>query len=1066
MKFTPDLTNAQSDLQLLTQMQKRLAVELIQAATLLRSHGTLPPEDLLDDLNAFRLQVERLTSSLNLTGHVQLATNRSGNQTEHLPSLEEIRGAIHQSRQLRGALGLLELVNVLTHDEEQRFAPLVQLQQTAEILRKDLQAGAIPPHDSEVEQLFSGEHPYWALLILSSFGETLSDDVWSNLENRVGTKFGRLLAAAVARGRIRLPASKLGEFENLHQLLLHKPDSFSSRMETLAIADRQAVQRDHHDPGSVKTSRESMPENPSISGEMRRSTGGLNVPERYEMEVLAQLSSLPPEPVIQESPRFAETIPLDQASTSSEKSKSTTPAIEVRLPIEQSQPTVHEPEPLPFTANESASSPLNDDSVYGRPEIDATSVFETAPSDSPANPTKDDVPTDVVNVNKAPESKGIPHKSRSRIQEQSVLDEAQESIFDSIGEDKGLSGLRRVSRALDKKLLAEDPYRWIYSTSGKSQRSVITSRTRDPLPDLARETALMDEHLRSSHISQIVLQLMWDDRIPMAFHLAKSAEKRNADRLESVPTWLIHALALNRHVCYSKGEISRQVELDLQNFRADMLTLPNGEWAEAQGLFLRAAAITPALLISSPAATAILRAFRITPGLSHLYNYCSRLAMYGQRLNGQASDLFTPDCDLSKWEEEMRSLREEVSQWLEDRFQSHSPMTKASPLFLHAHWSLMTSRSTRFADAARLWSKWQETFRICERLLRPVRMGHEPDRTWVKNEITRLTESIRLEGNSPESQYPSVVGGLFFPLQEMVMMIRDAIDHASRWLRLCASKPTQGRTLVARDAEILRDEILDRTDGVIQELAMYVTNHSATCVRAAVACLCREIEHLRSIFSPHSTLALRESDPREILNSEFLKFPNMHLNEHWNHELDGLTLEQEILSYLSGPQKDWKQAFDLKCAQQDHLATGRILEMKIWKSEREQETFKQRRMDLILRCREETSSLLSELESAIQSQVASHQLGEQAQEVLEKRIQKLRSAISRTVDFLRLKEEINQLRLTIDRRKRNVQEQSNSRQTSQEKQTPPKPAITSEADWLAELPPTKDSWALDIFSEN
>ena len=110
-------------------------------------------------------------------------------------------------------------------------------------------------------------------------------------------------------------------------------------------------------------------------------------------------------------------------------------------------------------------------------------------------------------------------------------------------------------------------------------------------------------------------------------------------------------------------------------------------------------------------------------------------------------------------------------------------------------------------------------------------------RAGLEGRIAVLDQRImRLESDIGDSGTAAPVGTLAFPQEAMLGMIREAIDYASRWLRLCASKPAQGRTLASRDAEVLRDEILDRTDGVISELAAYSKSHDGVRTKAGIAC--------------------------------------------------------------------------------------------------------------------------------------------------------------------------------------------------------------------------------------
>jgi hypothetical protein len=419
----------------------------------------------------------------------------------------------------------------------------------------------------------------------------------------------------------------------------------------------------------------------------------------------------------------------------------------------------------------------------------------------------------------------------------------------------------------------------------------------------AENSGRADEKKCDDQPTFTVLKLLSENRLALAYHLMHAIETHHPGTRPRLPTWMIHALILGRHVCYAKGEIARQIEDDLKQFTPQLVTAGDADWNEATGFLARAAALVPALLASSPSACTILRLFGIEPGLSHLYNYCSRLATYGLRLHGQAADLFTPDCDLARWANEVSTLHQAIKKWFTDSVKKACPTSSASLMFLHAHWTLTGGRASRSEESVRLWSKWQECFHLVSQLLKPVQHAQEQERTWVKTEIDRLTQCVRLEPSADELNQALPVGTITFPLQEMLTMIHEGMDFASHWLRLCASKPTQGRTLVSRDAEVLRDEIVERTEPVLTELSVFSSANAAPQTKAAIACLKGTVEHLRAIFSPNSTLALSEADPRQVVYGELVKIPDLNLDEQGMPTVDPQTFEHQILKYVQAGDK-------------------------------------------------------------------------------------------------------------------------------------------------------------------
>lgn len=516
-----------------------------------------------------------------------------------------------------------------------------------------------------------------------------------------------------------------------------------------------------------------------------------------------------------------------------------------------------------------------------------------------------------------------------------VFDNQQDLIFDTTSRPGSERSPSHSYRALDLKLLSDEPYQWARPQgTPRADRTAVTAAV-SSVRSLARRALEADPTHRGSHLSQLILQLLWDDRPALAYHLAHSLEESATEAPQVPPTWLIHALTLCRHVCYSQGEIARQLERDLEQFQPELIDTSSPDGNIANGFFVRAAALLPALLTASPAAARIIKTFRISPGLSRLYNYCGRILTYGQQFQGRATDLFTPDCDLVEWTEELQRLQQSIEEWLPEVINQHCAVSESTQLYLHAHWTLSSSTATRHDHAARCWSKWQEVLRIVYRLLEPVLAAEPSERNSVKSEVERLTHNVRLEPppNQPVGLLPT--GVMFFPDESMLAVLREAIDFANRWLRLCASKPGEGRTLASRDAQILRDEILERTDDVVAELAAHSEVHDSLCVKAGIACLCRTIEHLRMIFSPHSTLSLRESDCRDLLSNELLNIPHLELDPYGMPKMASNKLMITLLTQLRDMSPGAVKTSEVRFVERSHESTMRILESNLRQSEQQ-----------------------------------------------------------------------------------------------------------------------------------
>jgi hypothetical protein len=467
---------------------------------------------------------------------------------------------------------------------------------------------------------------------------------------------------------------------------------------------------------------------------------------------------------------------------------------------------------------------------------------------------------------------------------------------------------------------------------------------------------------------------------------------------------LLRACALGRGLSYARGELARHVDQVLRNVSIPANLANADDESFSRCLLMRAAALLPALLGASPAAASLLRAFPIEPGMSHLYNYCNRVAAFGERLQSQAIDLFQAPADQAQWQAERKQLQNEVRTWLE-----HSPAqavvyTRESPLFLHAHWTLLASATQRHPQAVQEWAQWQTVLLETHRLLRPARDGLDAERNTVRTGLKRLAGLAEETDTTAATRHHEVL------TPAMRTMVLEAIDLANRWLRLLSATPSRTLHLAPEHAEELRAELLERTDGVLAELNTLARTRSAEHVQIGLAACRREIEHIRRLCAGEDPLPLHEPDPRHILSAEFLKMPHLELNERWQPTADAAETEQSILEHLSCGWTDWTSAFALQCSQQDHLATARLLELPVWPDPRMVPELHRVRNEELHLTRQTVLRELDELASQAALDVVERPDLQTARQELDERLERLRYATGQLLSFHRVRARLERYR--------------------------------------------------------
>ena len=184
------------------------------AAAALARPGTPPPDDLVLALDAARREFDALRAealALALAAGLPAPPAEAVGSTTELDALLRALGEALEAAERRAAvarvrdeaLAVLDRIAALAHRDEPAFPALVLCQKRAEEVRAALVAseGAEP----EVQRAAAVEMtaPFVAVLTLLAPAPGFDDDQWAAVEDAVVAAFGRPLAAAAARGRLR-----------------------------------------------------------------------------------------------------------------------------------------------------------------------------------------------------------------------------------------------------------------------------------------------------------------------------------------------------------------------------------------------------------------------------------------------------------------------------------------------------------------------------------------------------------------------------------------------------------------------------------------------------------------------------------------------------------------------------------------------------------------------------------------------------------------------------------------------------------------------------------------------
>jgi hypothetical protein len=471
----------------------------------------------------------------------------------------------------------------------------------------------------------------------------------------------------------------------------------------------------------------------------------------------------------------------------------------------------------------------------------------------------------------------------------------------------------------------------------------------------------------------------------------------------------LRVAALSRALSYPRGEIAARLEDELQTLAWPLEEARDPEDRLGAGLMLRAACLPAALLGASPTATALLRRFEIEPGTSQLYNFCARVAAFGDRLQGFASELFQTPADGGSWQADDERLQAEVRDWLGGVATRAQAYTRTSPLFVHAHWTVLLRTAQRDAALLEEWAAWQETLATLSRLLQPVLTGQGGERNAVKQDVTKILgwlDASKESTNRGVTDYRTILS----QHDRMRETLREGLEFAHRWLRLQSVAPQRAPALPSQAVEELRADLLDRAATVLVELQGLGRGHPSRWVMVGVVAVKGAVEYIRRLCGGQHTLPLREPAAHHVLQAGLLKVPELELDAQWGPQADPAELQRLLLDALNQEELSWRDAFELQSTQGDHLATARLLELPVWRDDDERGVLKQLRSQRLEACRRTIRDELSELMTQVHG--AAEQRPELGPEVTEwlRRAEGVLVAIPRQQTFARLRMQVDHLR--------------------------------------------------------
>jgi hypothetical protein len=209
-----DLDDLRARIAALQTRFKDVGGQAARAAADASALGAPPSEELLaaltaaaQDFHALRDEILELAATLEVA--LPKPADAIGSLRDLTPVVDAVSAATAAAERRRrldaaraAALAVIDRVQTVTHRDDAAFAPLVQCQAHARTLRETIAAADVD--DSDVGAWAQELRPFADLLEMLEGQGSVDDERWTELADGVSAAFGRALATAATRGRLRL----------------------------------------------------------------------------------------------------------------------------------------------------------------------------------------------------------------------------------------------------------------------------------------------------------------------------------------------------------------------------------------------------------------------------------------------------------------------------------------------------------------------------------------------------------------------------------------------------------------------------------------------------------------------------------------------------------------------------------------------------------------------------------------------------------------------------------------------------------------------------------------------
>ena len=470
-------------------------------------------------------------------------------------------------------------------------------------------------------------------------------------------------------------------------------------------------------------------------------------------------------------------------------------------------------------------------------------------------------PTAAVEVRSFPEEAGTQNGAPTSLVEEMETQNGAAApiplILEEVIEEPQISPQEEVEKVESQDAIEPQPSLYGFGLE-KTAQEIATSVLRGT------------EEERPAVLRDLMWRLIHEDKVILAFHLARSLETLYPNLQPYLPSWLMRPVVLGRHVRHANGEIARLLEEDFSKFSAECFATSQREWNTAVKFLVAAATLQPVLLAPNTGASTILRTLPMEAKLPQFSTYCHLIVEYGDKREPLDPHVLKKGRGQAGWQADLDALKQAVELWC-----------------------ARAARTTMvFPPATKVWRRWQEPKGLIHSLLQPVRQNDVSKLQTAKRTVEQLSDDAQIK-REVEYTDRKVLGRLLgedIParaLDPLRAQVREAVGFVRRWIDLQEARPDQnpGRGVAQEQAEQLRQQVGSCQEAVVEELNSVRRRNPSILIASATACCRKVVENIRTLLDPQASFPTEEPMPKPFLYTDLLRIPSIRINEQWELEV-------------------------------------------------------------------------------------------------------------------------------------------------------------------------------------